>query len=94
VKWAQEHLQSAGQQIKADGAFGPATLAAVQSFQTANGLPVTGQLDTATWRALTDRYDAAPQTYPKRAKVSAAGAGGWPAPRYEIPRVDAPRPPR
>ncbi|MEA2429485.1 MAG: hypothetical protein QOF37_3113 [Thermoleophilaceae bacterium] len=92
VRWAQEHLQSAGQQLKADGDFGPATETAVRNFQTANGLPVTGQLDTATWRALTGRYDPAPQTYPKRAKVSAAGP--VPPARYEIPRVDGPHPVR
>jgi hypothetical protein len=87
VRWAQEHLQSAGQAITVDGAYGSGTETAVKNFQAAKGLPVTGEIDTATWRALTGGYDPAPQTYSKRgAKVSAAGAGPkFPAPRYEIP---------
>lgn len=87
VRWAQEHLQSAGQTVSVDGAYGAETETAVRNFQTANGLPVTGEIDTATWHALTDRYDPAPQNYARRsAKVSAASAGNdMPAPRYEIP---------
>jgi hypothetical protein len=88
VRWAQEHLQAAGQPVTVDGAFGSATVTAVKNFQAASGLPVTGEIDTATWRALTDRFDPAPQSYARRsaAKVSAAGAGSqMPAPRYEIP---------
>ena len=88
VKWAQEHLQSAGYAIAADGDFGAGTEGAVRGFQQANGLPVTGELDTATWRALTDRYDPAPQVYSKRrAKASAA----LPRARYEIPSVGSGR---
>ena len=88
VRWAQEHLQSAGQAITVDGAFGSQTETAVKNFQVASGLPVTGEIDTPTWKALVDRYDPAPQNYARRsAKVSAAGASGWPAPRYEIPSV-------
>jgi hypothetical protein len=88
VRWAQEHLQAAGQPVTVDGAFGSATVTAVKNFQAASGLPATGEIDTATWRALTDRFDPAPQSYARRsaAKVSAAGAGSqMPAPRYEIP---------
>lgn len=36
----------------ADGAFGPLTLAALKSFQTAHGLSPTGVTDVATWQAL------------------------------------------
>jgi hypothetical protein len=87
VRWAQEHLQSAGYAIAADGDFGPGTQGAVIGFQRANGLPDTGQIDTATWRTLIAKYDPAPQIYSKRrAKASAAGAG-LPRPRYEIPSV-------
>jgi hypothetical protein len=81
VRWAQEHLQAAGQAVSVDGAFGSQTVAAVESFQASKGLPATGEIDTATWRALTDGYDPAPQSYSKRAKnVTSAGAA-----RYEIP---------
>lgn len=35
-----------------DGQFGPATLAAVKSFQSARGLPGNGATDATTWQAL------------------------------------------
>lgn len=35
-----------------DGVYGPATVAAVEALQEANGLPVTGTVDTATAEAL------------------------------------------
>ncbi|MET8330489.1 glycoside hydrolase domain-containing protein [Streptomyces sp. NPDC005181] len=35
-----------------DGAFGPGTASAVQSFQSAKSLPVTGTVDSHTWTAL------------------------------------------
>jgi lipoprotein-anchoring transpeptidase ErfK/SrfK len=35
-----------------DGAGGSNTRRAISGFQTANGLPVTGELDSATWSAL------------------------------------------
>lgn len=42
-----------------DGIFGPATLAAVQNFQSEHGLPRTGVVDAATWYALIpDNADA------------------------------------
>jgi hypothetical protein len=87
VRWAQEHLQSAGQAVAVDGAFGTGTETAVRNFQAAKGLPVTGQIDTATWQALINGYDPTPQTYAKRgSKASAASTGAnMPAPRYEIP---------
>jgi hypothetical protein len=52
VVWAQEHLAAAGEQVQVDGSFGAQTLAAVQSFQSAHGLPVSGLLDPPTWAAL------------------------------------------
>ena len=52
VVWAQEHLVSAGDPVTVDGAFGPKTFAAVESFQLAHGLPETGLVDTDTWTAL------------------------------------------
>ena len=35
-----------------DGDFGPATQGAVTAFQTQSGLPATGDVDAATWKAL------------------------------------------
>jgi hypothetical protein len=52
VVWAQEHLLGAGQQVGVDGAFGPGTTRAVSDFQTASGLPVTGEIDAETWPVL------------------------------------------
>ncbi|GIE93306.1 peptidoglycan-binding domain-containing protein [Paractinoplanes rishiriensis] len=37
-----------------DGKFGPKTEAATKDFQAAEGLPVTGVVDEATWKALPD----------------------------------------
>jgi hypothetical protein len=93
VVWAQEHLRSAGQSIAVDGDFGPATEGAVKSFQSANGLNATGEIDTATWKALTDKFDPAPQTWTRSGASAAragaptgpAGTAGLPAVRYEVP---------
>ena len=52
VVWAQEHLISAGYPITVDGGYGPSTLAAVESFQTARGLTVDGMVGAQTWSAL------------------------------------------
>ena len=97
VVWAQEHLYSAGFHISIDGGFGPQTKRAVQQFQSAHRLPVTGVVETATWQALL-RYPAANVTWTSRgATVSRARIAGGslllPPPasahqrawRYEIP---------
>jgi peptidoglycan hydrolase-like protein with peptidoglycan-binding domain len=41
-----------GQRLGVDGEFGPATATGVRSFQKVVGLPETGAVDAATWRAL------------------------------------------
>ena len=41
-----------GERLGVDGEFGPATAAGVRSFQKSAGLPETGTVDAATWRAL------------------------------------------
>ncbi|WP_299734635.1 N-acetylmuramidase domain-containing protein [uncultured Roseobacter sp.] len=46
--------------IEADGAFGPATLAAVRQFQSGASLPVDGIVGKRTWGALVERRDAKP----------------------------------
>jgi hypothetical protein len=82
VLWAQQHLKGAGQTAPLDGKFGAGTVTAVQNFQSSSGLPVTGQIDSATWQALLEQTPATPKwaargTAPKTAKL--------PAIRYEIP---------
>ncbi len=41
-----------------DGIFGPQTTDRVRDFQQENNLPVTGTVDSETFRAIRDRYDA------------------------------------
>jgi putative chitinase len=48
----QNMLIKKGASITADGAFGPKTEQAVKDFQTKNGLPVTGSIDTDTLNKL------------------------------------------
>jgi hypothetical protein len=96
VVWAQEHLISAGEAVSPTGTFDSATVSAVSSFQGANALPVTGQLDANTWPALL-RLPPAPVTWSSKQKATAASAHGprrngprsafLHARRYEIPRT-------
>jgi hypothetical protein len=96
VVWAQQHLFTAGERITIDGSFGGQTQTAVERFQTAHGLPVTGLIDRTTWHALL-RYQPANVTWSqRRGKTIATAARGsltLPVPasarlhatRYEIP---------
>ncbi len=99
VVWAQEHLYKAMGSITIDGSFGGQTQTAVEQFQTAHGLPVTGVVDPATWQILL-RYKPVTVTWiTKRHKTvavasrAAHGALALPVPasadlpavRYEIP---------
>jgi hypothetical protein len=52
VIWMQQHLASADPSVTLDGRFTAATEAALRAFQTAHGLPPTGETDAATWQAL------------------------------------------
>lgn len=52
VKALQTQLRRYGHGISVDGAFGPATLKAVKSFQKSKGLSVDGVAGPNTWRAL------------------------------------------
>jgi chromosome segregation ATPase len=53
IRTVQEALVDFGYgNLKADGALGPSTRKAVQAFERAKGLPVTGKLGTATLQAL------------------------------------------
>ncbi|HEX4364786.1 MAG TPA: peptidoglycan-binding domain-containing protein [Solirubrobacteraceae bacterium] len=52
VIWLQEHLASADPTVAVDGKFTAATATALEAFQTAHGLPASGESDAATWQAL------------------------------------------
>ena len=52
VKTLQYLLRARGHNLTVDGIFGPATDAAVRSFQTEKGLAVDGIVGPVTWRAL------------------------------------------
>jgi murein L,D-transpeptidase YcbB/YkuD len=53
IRAAQEALTDFGYgRIEADGVFGPSTRKAVEAFERAKGLPVTGRLGAATLQAL------------------------------------------
>lgn len=53
VTYLQQQLVAGGADIEVDGRFGPASEAAVIAAQEAAGLPPTGEVDDATWSALT-----------------------------------------
>ncbi|WP_267243221.1 N-acetylmuramoyl-L-alanine amidase [Streptomyces sp. PR69] len=52
VRAAQSQLVSRGHSIAVDGLFGPATRAALSSFQRGKGLPADGAADARTWSRL------------------------------------------
>ncbi len=51
--------------VNPDGIYGKETVAAVEAFQRANGLAVTGRVDNATWDAI---YEAFLEALTRRAK--------------------------
>jgi hypothetical protein len=63
VARVQTALIAAGQDLAADGEFGPLTAAAVTAYQTANNLPATGIVDAATAGKL-GVQNSTPGTFP------------------------------
>jgi hypothetical protein len=97
VVWAQEHLLAAGEQVQIDGSYGAQTQSAVQLFQSAHGLPVTGFVDPLTWQSLLS-YKPVRVTWLRQGgqtvatmsrstlRVSVPWSARLHARRYEIPR--------
>ena len=50
------HADEALLKLVPDGIYGPNTVRAVREFQRQNGLPVTGETDSATWNRLVAVY--------------------------------------
>jgi hypothetical protein len=97
VVWAQEHLYKAGFPLTIDGGFGSQTQAAVEGFQSAHGLPVTGIVDPSTWAALLQyppvsviwvrqQGKTVAQTARRSLVLKPPASASLPAKRYEIPR--------
>jgi hypothetical protein len=100
VVWAQQHLYKALGPMTIDGSFASQTQTAVEQFQSAHGLPVTGMVDSGTWQALL-RYQPVSVTWTTKrhrpVAVASRAAGSsrvlpvpasarLPALRDEIPR--------
>ncbi|MFZ1286319.1 MAG: peptidoglycan-binding protein [Candidatus Phosphoribacter sp.] len=52
IRGIQWLLRARGHVVATDGVFGPITRTAVQDFQTAQALPLTGDVDEVTWLRL------------------------------------------
>jgi hypothetical protein len=74
VAWAQQLLAGAGQTVPVTGYYQGSTQTAVYAFQTAHGLPLTGNLDVPTWTALVQQ-PAVPVTWTKRGAVASRSSG-------------------
>ena len=62
IREIQEYLRTLAltdnvhRELAVDGIYNEETAEAVRSFQLANGLPVTGNVDSETWERLTEDY--------------------------------------
>lgn len=82
VRHLQERLAAVGHPTGVDGQFGPATDAAVRSFQRAHGLAVDGVVGPATWSALHPPEATAADAPPD---LPAVGCGdAWPIDRVRL----------
>ena len=84
ITMLQDFLRAEGHfSVASTGYFGPVTLAALKSYQTANGLPATGTLDLATVAIIQTEnesgeavVDAAMARHPEEVPAILAGVKG------------------
>jgi hypothetical protein len=101
VLWLQEHLAREFREQRTTGLFGSLTFGLLRAFQSRHRLPVTGNTDAETWRAL---LRLAPVSTPwavsatgaRRAagvapEASAPASASLPAHGYEIAQVGSDR---
>src|SRR4051794_26909594 len=74
VAWAQQLLAGAGYATPINGYYQATTQGAVYSFQAANGLPQTGNLDVPTWPVLLQK-DPLPVRWTNGGAVAAGSSG-------------------
>jgi hypothetical protein len=80
VVWAQQHLLKLGLLKVVNGRFGAGTQRAVGTFQFTHGIPITGQVDAATWQRLLPTGPATVR-WSKRSRRAVAAAGRRTMPR-------------
>ena len=89
VIWLQQHLTATYPTVTVTGKYDTATMAAIQALQTANGIPVTGTTDAATWTAALKLPYAATDWTAAAAKAAVAHASSARRHKTELHRVDS-----
>ncbi len=91
VIWAQQLLLGRGIHVRANGKYGAKTERGIRTVQRREDLPVTGEIDDATWVALLKRRPAiihwAKRGTPRALRIEAERADSLPPAVDAIPRA-------